>query len=118
VDTTDQEQIHQEHVDNEARADVDHTYRSIRAVYLAALTIILGILCAAVMFVTLYLNPLLEGLDDQAKRSRCSLTVNGETWQAIAESLDAPPASGDPASERAVAVQNIKDQAERFDNCK
>jgi hypothetical protein len=118
VDTTDRDQIHQEHVDNENRAEEEHAYQSIRAVYLGALFVILGILCAAIMFVTLYLNPLLEGLEDQAKQSRCSLTVNGETWQAIAESLDAPPANGDPASERAAAVQNIKDQAERFDNCK
>lgn len=88
------------------------TLRFIKAIFLSTVLIIGAVICAAVLFVALYLQPILSGLDTNADRQTCNLQVNAEVWQAIAESLSIVP-----GSDRAESIKQIKEAARGFDAC-
>jgi hypothetical protein len=66
------------------------------------------------MFIGIYLNPILHRVDNTTEVAACNAKANAGVWQAIADSLDVPPA---PATARTLAVEQIRDKAKMFDRC-
>lgn len=99
-------------------AEVEHDTRdrevvTLRAILISALLVIFAVILASILFITLYLQPILSGLDNSARRQTCSLEVNAEVWQAIADSLDITP-----GPDRDDSIREIKKTAKKFDACR